>query len=71
MVFDHDPPLAQHYYEGDGKGGLPGFRMTQQQREAYSKSLSVGKPSTKGQSDVQGGEVKAYSMRKRMEWFGF
>lgn len=71
MLFDHDPPLAKHYYEGDGKGGVPGYKMTQAEREAYGKSISVGSGASPEQRFAQGGAVKALSMAWRKFWFGY
>jgi len=65
MLFDHDPPLGQHYYEGDGKGGKPGYQMTQEERLQYARRLDVGKPAVPGQRHGQGGTVKGYTERMR------
>jgi len=65
MLFDHDPPLGQHYYEGDGQGGKPGYQMTQEERLIYARRLDVGKPAVPEQRHGQGGTVKAYTERMR------
>jgi RHS repeat-associated protein len=63
--YDHNPTLVKHYYEGDGKGGLPGYNQTQQEREAFAKSLAHGKPATIQQQHVQGGKASAFSKKWR------
>ena len=64
-LFDHDPPLGQHYYEGDGNGGKPGYQMTQEERLRYARRLDVGKPALPNQRHGQGGTVKGYTERMR------
>jgi hypothetical protein len=71
MLFDHDPPLVQHYYEGDGQGGIPGYMMTPEDRMAYGKSLDAGTAASSDQRFSQGGSMKAYSMMMRNGWFGY
>jgi hypothetical protein len=71
QLFDHDPALVQHYYEGDGAGGIPGYMMTPADRMAYGKSIGAGKGVAPGQRFGQGGQMKAYSMAMRMYWFGY
>jgi hypothetical protein len=68
MLFDHDPPLAQHYYEGDGKGGLPGYKMTQTEREAYAARTDVGRAATSEQRFKQGALMRAYGVRMRKQY---
>ncbi len=65
MLFDHDPPLGQHYYEGDGQGDKPGYQMTQAERLNYARRLDVGRPAVPNQRHGQGGTVKAYTERMR------
>ncbi len=65
QIFDHDPPLGVHYYYGDGKGGRPGYMMTQAEREAYGGSLSSGKPGLRSDMKPQGGRVKGFTERVR------
>ncbi|MBI0329105.1 RHS repeat-associated core domain-containing protein [Burkholderia plantarii] len=48
MEFDHDPPLVQHYYEGDKQGGLAGYNMTPAERKAYAARLDCGCPAMPG-----------------------
>ena len=67
-VFDHDPPLVQHYYEGDGKGGIPGHMMTQRERKDYGGRVDVGKASTKQESDRQGPGMRGYGVRMRKKF---
>jgi len=62
--FDHDPPLVKHYYEG--VDGIPGFRMTQEERVAYASSLESGSAATAAEQRAQGA-LAAYSKQmKRM-----
>lgn len=65
MEFDHDPMLVQHYYEGPGGGGLPGFNLTPAERKAYAASLSSGKPSAPKPQRRQGGDASVYSKQMK------
>jgi RHS repeat-associated protein len=67
--FDHDPALVQHYWEGNGQGGLPGFNLTQTERLQQSQSLN-GKLVPRSMQNYQGWLMKNYSIQKNLE-FGF
>jgi RHS repeat-associated protein len=67
MEFDHVPPLVQHYYEGPGGGRLPGYNLTQAEREAFAARLDVGRAATPKQQRAQGG-LAAYSKSMRKRW---
>ena len=67
--FDHDPTLVQHYWEGDGKGGLPGFNLTQTERLQQARSLN-GNFVPLTMQNYQGSIMKKYSIQKNSE-FGF
>lgn len=71
-TFDHDPMLCEHYYLGDGKGGRPGYQMTQDERETYGKSLNVGRPVPKNLQTIQaqGGRARAISERLGIIFMG-
>jgi RHS repeat-associated protein len=66
--FDHDPPLVKHYYEGPGDGSLPGFNLTQAEREAYARSLDVGNAATGAAQRAQGAVMAAYSKFMKQQW---
>jgi hypothetical protein len=69
-VVDHKVTLVQHYYEGDGKGGKPGFLMTQEERVNFGKDRSNMQLQPKDQSNSQGGQMSHYSKQKKKEHFG-
>jgi hypothetical protein len=68
MEFDHDPTLVQHYYEGPGDGSLPGFNLTQTEREAYGASSGSGSAATPAQQRAQGGAAAQYSKQQKNLW---
>ncbi len=65
MEFDHDPALVQHYYEGPGDGSLPGFNLTQTEREGYGASVDSGAAATPAQQRAQGGAAAQYSRQQK------
>ncbi len=65
--FDHDPPLVEHYWEGDGKGGLPGYNLTQTERLQQARSMD-GNISTTGAQKAQGADTARYSSQKNREF---
>ena len=65
MEYDHDPMLVEHYYEGPGDGSLPGFNLTQAEREAYAASMEHGGPATPAAQRAQGGRASQYSKRMK------
>lgn len=65
--FDHNPPLVQHYYEGDGLGGLPGYNLTQTERKSWAHSLESGSPASQAAQDAQGGTLSGYSKRMKKQ----
>ena len=68
MEFDHNPTLVQHYYEGAGNGGLPGFNLTQTERLNFARSLSSGGAATPAQQRAQGAAAAAYSKMQQGLW---
>jgi hypothetical protein len=68
-VLDHDPPLVQRYYEGDpAKGERPGYQMTPEERRDSGSDRSRMTPQPRTESDQQGGQMAAYSRRKKKEF---
>ena len=67
QVVDHTVPLVQHYYEGDGNGGKPGYMMTKQQRVDFANDRSRMQLQDKGDSHKQGGQMSNYSKQKKKE----
>ena len=65
--FDHDPSLVEHYYEGNGQGGLPGFNLTQTEREQQFESL-IGNIVTRKMQNVQGRQLRDYSIQQKRNW---
>ncbi len=71
MVFDHDPALVAHYYEGNGQGGLPGYMMSDQERKSYGAAIGCGKSAPADSRFGQGGKAKAYGVAMRKAYFGY
>jgi RHS repeat-associated protein len=69
-VVDHTTPLVQHYYEGDGKGGKPGFLMTPEGRKMFANDRSKMKLQPNSESNSQGGTMSNYSKLQKKK-FGF
>jgi hypothetical protein len=67
LSFDHDPALVQHYWEGDGQGGLPGFNLTQTERIQQAADLSGNFVPSKLQRQ-QGFQMMQYSIQKNQEF---
>ena len=66
QVVDHDPPLVQRYYDGDpATGEKPGMHMTPDERKASGKDRERMKLQFRNDSNKQGGEMSAYSRKKR------
>jgi hypothetical protein len=57
MEFDHNPPLVEHFYEGNGPGSLPGYNQTPSERRDHARSVESGGPATPNQQRKQGGET--------------
>ena len=67
-VIDHKRPLVKHYYDGDGKGGKPGFRMTPSERKAYAKDRNNMQVQSRSESNSQGGKMSNYSREKKKQY---
>jgi hypothetical protein len=68
-VLDHDPPLVQRYYDGDpATGEKPGHLMTPDERRESGSDRSRMTPQPRTESDQQGGQMAAYSRRKKKEF---
>jgi RHS repeat-associated protein len=67
-VVDHKTPLVQHYYEGDGQGGKPGWMMTQDERKAFANDRTNMQKQPRSESNAQGGQTANYSKQKKKEW---
>ncbi|CAN5525170.1 hypothetical protein BH10BAC2_BH10BAC2_25180 [soil metagenome] len=68
---DHQVSLVKHYYEGDGKGGEPGYSMTSTERKTFAKdrsNMAVVQAST-NRSD--GGKLSQYSKEMKEKYFKF
>lgn len=65
--FDHDPALVMHYWEGDGRGGLPGFNLTQTERLQQAQSLN-GNSVPRSMQNYQGWQMMNYSAQRNAEF---
>jgi hypothetical protein len=69
QVADHNPPLAQRFYEGDpATGEKPGYLMTDAERKASGSDRSRMEPQPKADSNSQGGKMSKYSKQKKKEF---
>ena len=66
-VVDHIISLVEHYYEGDGKGGKPGYDMTPKERRKFANDRSNMQRQSRSDSNKQGGEKSKYSKKKKKE----
>jgi len=68
--FAHKVPLVRHYYEGDGKGGQPGYEMTPTERKAYASDRGTHQLQTRSASNSQGATMSRYSQLVKL-LYGF
>ncbi|MBS1624357.1 MAG: hypothetical protein JST83_10080 [Bacteroidetes bacterium] len=64
-VVDHVTPLVQHYYEGDGKGSKPGYKMTQAERRTFANNRLNMQLQLRTESNKQGGNLSNYSKQMK------
>jgi hypothetical protein len=60
--------LVEHYYQGDGKGGKPGYEMTDAERREFANdrnNMSVKKSSDNRSS---GGRLSQYSKNMKKKY---
>jgi len=62
---DHNTPLVKHYYEGDGKGGKPGYDMTDQQRKDFANDRSNMSVEPQSVNRSKGGKLSQYSKNQK------
>lgn len=67
-VLDHKRPLVEHYYEGNGNGGKPGYLMTDAERKAFAKDRNNMERQKRTDSNKQGGEKSKYSKEKKKQY---
>ena len=67
-VVDHKRSLVEHYYEGDGKGGKPGYQLTDKERKTFAKDRNNMQLQPKTDSNKQGAEKANYSKQKKKEF---
>lgn len=69
QVVDHDPPLANRFWEGDpAVAEKPGYQMTPAERKASGADRSRMRLQSKKESNAQGGKTSAYSKDQRKKW---
>ncbi|GET24694.1 hypothetical protein NT017_10230 [Prolixibacter sp. NT017] len=68
QVVDHTIPLVQHYYEGDGNGGKPGYAMTPGERKAFAKDRTKMQKQSTRESNSQGGKMSHYSKQQKKKY---
>lgn len=65
---DHTTPLVQHYYEGDGQGGKPGFLMTPAERKAFGSNRNNMSVKSQGTNRSDGGKLTQYSKNQKKKF---
>jgi hypothetical protein len=66
QVADHYPTLAERWYFGDSsRGEIPGYLMTPSQRAASAADRSRMRVQSRQDSDIQGGQMAAFSKRMK------
>jgi RHS repeat-associated protein len=65
---DHITPLVRHFYEGDGKGGKPGYLMTDIERKLWAAYQDNMRVAPKSNNRSEGGALSQYSKDKKKQY---